>query len=835
MATSAQHDEPQERLVVPTDSETDVGLPSSSSRSVWVQSIIALQLLCTALLAVAAVYSWPSASAGAHGTVADNVAELRVLEDDGCTAEWDDCSRTRCCKDSKLQCFAKNEGWATCMSSCAPGLHEGDEDELPWSCDLLWSPASVKASWAASEAFAWKLVSGLTNDGKMALVGGADGGEGYAGYLNAQSVLFKYQAALTMNDGPQGYNAYQPRLSGTTTQYPCLLAVAASFDPSVSQKYARAVAEEFVTKGSNVMLGPDVEITRATLTGRSYETISGEDPFLGSSLVQPFVRAVQDLGIITTVKHWLDNNQEIYRQSMNVEVGDRAQHEIYMPVFKAAFDAGAAAVMCSYNKVYKTFACENEKLLKNLLRDHLGFKGYVVSDWGATHDGVRSIKAGLDIEMPTSDHVSAIAEQLDSDPDLQKSFDQAAVHVVSAMHNVGQFDGRFPVKGWLPAGQLEGDATSKDHLDVALQTIISSAVLLKNQDNTLPIAAKGKTIAMIGKYCGLVKDPTYKQGSVWAGGGSGFVETTKGTTPLSSVKSLMADATIVSSDDASAARDADVAVLCVAAHGEEGWDRANFSLPEVEGLVRDIRKQSKAKVVVVAAIPGAVATEWVSDVDAAILLFMPGEQVGPAFAKLLTGEASPSGRLPISFPKANEQRFSQRQYPGWCDGVKGGWCDKMTANFSEGTLIGYRWNDATGVPSAFPFGYGLAYSTFNYSGFDVRCAGKDSISVSFNVTNTGDRSGSVVAQLYVGFKSLKPVVRQLRGYKKIHLESGFRSRVKFVLSEEDWSFFDEKADAWKSAMAMGESVSVSIGDSSADMKFTHKLSCTEAVDIISVK
>merc|ERR1719330_2049418 len=189
------------------------------------------------------------------------------------------------------------------------------------------------------------------------------------------------------------------------------------------------------------------------------------------------------------------------------------------------------------------------------------------------------------------------------------------------MKSVGQLDGKFPVKGWRPAGQLDNDGTSKEHVAVALKTIVNSAILLKNKDQTLPIKTKGKKIAMIGKYCDMLKDETYQQGSVFAGGGSGFVDTNKGTTPLKSVKELLTDATIVSSKDGSSAKGADVAVLCVAAHGEEGWDRLNFTLPEVQSLVRDVRKRSNAKIVVFAIVPGAVETEWVEEVDAALMLF----------------------------------------------------------------------------------------------------------------------------------------------------------------------------------------------------------------------
>lgn len=371
---------------------------------------------------------------------------------------------------------------------------------------------------------------------------------------------------------------------------------------------------------------------------------------------------------------------------------------------------------------------------------------------------------------------------------------------------------------------MDNDATSDAHRAVALKTIISSAVLLKNKDNTLPIATKGKKIAMIGQYCDMIKDPAYKQGSVFAGGGSGYVDTWGSTTPLGSVKEMITDATIVSSADGSSAKGADFAVICVAAHGEEGWDRSNFTLPQVWGLIQDVQKQSEAKIVVLAFVPGAVESEWVKEVDAAMVFFMPGEQVGPAVVSLLNGWESPSGRLPISFPHNGEKRFEQKQYPGWCDGVDGGWCDWMTAHFSEGTLVGYRWNDAKGVPSAYPFGFGLTYTSFKYTGFSLTCA-DESIVAKVNVTNRGDRSGYVVPQLYVGFPSLKPVVRQLRGYKKVFLDAGYRTTVTFVLTKEDWSFFDEESDSWKYASDLNEKLEISVGDSSTDLQFQNHVVC----------
>mmetsp|Transcript_144416 Transcript_144416/g.366588 ORF Transcript_144416/g.366588 Transcript_144416/m.366588 type:complete len:541 (-) Transcript_144416:137-1759(-) len=538
---------------------------------------------------------------------------------------------------------------------------------------------------------------------------------------------------------------------------------------------------------------------------------------------------------------------------MNVEVGDRAQHEIYLPVFKAAFESGATAVMCSYNKVYGQYACENEKLLTKFLREDLGFKGFVLSDWGATHDALRSAKAGLDIDMQKDDPKVRLPDEYHKLPDLlkagsitQETIDKKVEHVLSAMYVAGQFDGRYPVSAdfqgktmGMQRGKqktvVEADTTSDAHLAVAYQTIIDGAVLLKNEDSTLPLVS-GKKVVLVGKFCNTAKDPAIKQGDVFSGGGSGYVATEKQVTPLAGLQAALGpDAAVTASPGAEGAAGADVAVVCAAAHGEEGWDRKDLTLPEAADLVGALRAQSKSqRIVVVASVPGAVTTEWIDDADAALMLFGPGEQVGPALGALLSGKAAPAGRLPISLPKVGEKRFTQAQYPGQCPPPKT-WCPKMTANFSEGVLIGYRWNDAKGIPSAFPFGFGLAYTDFELRGFEVECKDEHPL-ISFEVANVGGRAGAAVPQLYVGFPSLRPAVRQLRGFQKVEIPKGEKAAVAFRLSKPDWSFFDEEEQKWTSAGDLGEKITVSIGTSSADLVWHHTLpeACTRDKDSAEV-
>lgn len=760
-----------------------------------------------------------------------------------------DCRKTWCCSQPGTQCFEQNDYWASCRPSCTKGNG--------WSCKTLgprtpgdphtWAPCpkaegaeehpllpdgDTVAAWDAAEARAKALLSTLELDDKVALLRGQNlpwpnDRHGYAGYINP-NYYFRNKCAmpLTLNDGPQGYNHYQKKLAGTTTQFPALLSVAASFDPKVAEKYAAAIAEEFVAKGANVMLGPDVEVGRNSLSGRSFETLSGEDPYLGSQLVAPFVRELVKQGIIVTVKHWLDNNEEDFRQTMSVTVDPRAQHEIYMPVFKAAFDAGASAVMCAYNKVAGTHACENKHLLQTLLRDDLGFRGFVMSDWGATHNAELSANHGLDMEMPggADDKFHTLPRLLKEGKLHEGTIDKMAGHVLASMYAAGHFDGKFKFASTEAA--LDKNVTSDEHRQVAFQTIIDSAVLLKNENATLPLDGKVKKVVLVGKYCNQKLEPSYGQGDVFSGGGSGFVMTNLAISPLEGIQAHFKDAEVTWSSTASGAKGAHVAVVCVAGHAEEGWDRANLTLPEAKELVSALRQQSKKKkIIVLAFIPGAVTTEWLEDADAALAFFMPGEQVGPAVAQLLSGAASPGGRLPVSLPAEDEQRFTPQQYPG------SPFNDiNMVSEWSEGVLVGYRWNDATSKPSAFPFGFGLAYTSFKFKHIKASCSHGEAVTISLTVANTGAHDGAAVPQVYIGFPSLKPALRQLRGFQKVHLSAGEKVSVAFDLASDAWSVWDEPSRKWVSAMQRGEEVTFSIGSSSADLVWSQKLRCSDAKD-----
>jgi len=745
---------------------------------------------------------------------------------DECSEPETDCTESNCCSDDDYACRARTDGmWfqSTCVEKSSDDSgddNDNDDDDsgngggvlIGQHCGQeLLTETDVKQRWAIAERCSHEMIRQMSKDDKLRLLHGSSGGLGYAGYISVQGIHgAKGKVRLTMNDGPQGYNGYTDPTIGKSTQFPDLIAVAASFDTETAAAFGAAIAEEFRTKGCSVLLGPDVEVARVQLSGRTFESLTGEDPYLGSQLGAAYVREVQSRGLIATVKHWLDNNQEKNRQELDVDVSDRAQHEVYMLPFKAAIDAGAGAVMCSYNKVYGEYACENSKLLRKLLREDLGFKGFVVSDWGAVHSGKPSAEHGLNVEMPEAKYYSNLGSELS-----QGRIDELSGQVLTAVYAAGQIHGQGPTIDWSWPPPYFSDTTSAKHNDFAKRVIIESTVLLKNHRSILPVKS-GSKILLVGKACHDEKDSAYSQGSMFSAGGSGYAATNKAVTPYQGLKDAVSDSTSVDwIAEASGDLVADVAVVCVAAHEEEGQDRKDLTLPKAQEMVDTLKAESGIKAIVVLAIvPGAITTEWIESADAALVMFMPGERIGPAFADILLGKASPNGRLPVSFPKQDEKRFTSEQYPGV----------NLKSSFSEGVLVGYRWNEAQGVPSAFPFGFGLSYTSFRFSGFQATCDGQG-VKISLQSSNVGENDGATVPQIYVGYESLKPVVKQLRGFKKVHLAAGASEDIAMELSEFDLSYYDEPTQGWRSAWDKGETVTITVGSSATDVLWTTAVTC----------
>jgi beta-glucosidase len=626
---------------------------------------------------------------------------------------------------------------------------------------------------------------------------------------------------ITMNDGPQGFRDNgHPQ---TTTAWPSGLTMAASWDVDALHEWGVGMGKEFYAKGSNVQLGPGVCVARVPRNGRNFEYLSGEDPFLGYTLVQPAIRGIQSQKVVANAKHWVLNNQETNRFGVSAEADERTRFEMYYPPFEGAVEADVGSFMCGYNKINGDWSCENPVTLKHDLKEVMGFKGYVMSDWGATHS--TSLMRGLDMEMPSAKWMNAsyIKPDLAAGTITTAGIDDAITRILRPMFSVGVMD--EPVSTW-DWKRLEKNVTTDISLKSARHLAAISTVLLKNDDAVLPLP-QNKKLALLG-FAG--------SNAVVHGGGSGSVVPSFVASPLAGISAEAGDGAKVEFNNgtdiaaaAALASSADYAIVFAGTLSHEGGDRDSLSLddgctPDQYGqcqgnhdnqnaLIEAVAK-ANSKTIVVLSVPGAVLTPWAGKVAAIVTNFMPGQQAGNAIADVLFGKVNPSGKLPITFPNhENEIGFSQEQWPG-IENPK----SPTYAYYSEKLLVGYRYYDAHNITfsTGFPFGHGISYTTFEYSGLTVN-ARKDSAAVTFSVKNTGKVPGAEVAQLYLSFPAeAGEPPRQLKGFEKTKvLGSGEVAKVVKALRPRDFSIWDVTQHAWK--VVPGE-YRLSVGTSSRDLR-----------------
>jgi beta-glucosidase len=518
--------------------------------------------------------------------------------------------------------------------------------------------------------------------------------------------------------------------------------------------------------------------------------------------VKHYVQGVQSQGVMATVKHWALNNQEYMRGSVSAKIDERTQFELYYPPFKAAIDAGVGAVMCSYNKINGTYACENDAALNRDLKQRLGFKGLVMSDWGATHSTEQSANGGLDLEMPDNHYFGdALKKAVDQGTVSKQRLDEMVERIYTAMFSIGIFDHK-------QTGNITADAQSKEHAALARKLSAESTVLLKN-DNVLPLDSNRiKSIAIIGI------DGHEKP--IVAGGGSGSVVAPYIVTPLQGIKARVPSATVTYAngndlvDAASKAKSAQVAIVFVSEFSSEGIDRTSLALNGTQDQLVKTVAMAQPNTIVVAHIPGTTLLPWHDVVKGILCAFMPGQEAGNAIADVLFGDVNPSAKLPLTFPISQDQLpiNTKKQYPG-IDGV---------AEYSEKLQVGYRWYDANNVAPLFAFGHGLSYTTFKYSNLTIG-PGQNGAVVKFDLQNTGPTAGAEVPQLYVRFPDLagEPPL-QLRSFRKVFLKPGEKRNVAFdSLELADLSIWDVTIGGWK---AVKGTFHVAVGSSSRDIRLT---------------
>lgn len=613
-----------------------------------------------------------------------------------------------------------------------------------------------------------------------------------------------------------------------STAFPCPLALAATWNVTLAREYAKSIGEECRAGGIAVLLGPGMNLYRVSQNGRNFEYF-GEDPYLAARMIENYVTGVQSTGTIATLKHFLCNNTDFHRRRSNSVADERTLHEIYLPAFKAGVDAGAMAVMTSYNQVNGEWAAQSDYVISKLLRQDLGFKWLVMSDWWSVWDPVKAIKAGLDLDMPghsiknlfdsnefESMYVRTNAKRLlDEDRIAQEDLHRMAKNMLATFISMGLFD--RPVKDTSYLKNFE------KHEQTALQTARESMVLLRNTNNILPIDKSADLkVLLTGEY--VEKNAE--------GGGSARVEGYNIITMLDALTQEFGDMIkYLPEPTANQISDADMILLSIGTNDNEGWDRP-FALPDkTDSLVLNTAALNPNVVVIVNSGSGIQMTGWRDKVAAILYAWYPGQTGNKALAEVISGKTNPSGKLPISIEKRFEDSpgypyipEDKTFYSDWKQDID------MTIPvydiyYDEGVFVGYRWYESQDIQPLYPFGFGLSYTSFEYDNlrvYDKGISKGEEIVVEFVVKNTGRVEGVETVQLYiqdVESSVLRPL-KELKGFKKITLPPGESVKVKFTLKLKDLSFWDVKTHEWVAEQGMYK---ILIGASSADIRLTEEV------------
>ena len=640
---------------------------------------------------------------------------------------------------------------------------------------------------------------------------------------------------MWMSDGPHGIRAEKlwdewddaGWTSDSCTAFPALTCLAATWNPTLADTYGQAVGEEARYRNKAVLLGPGVNIYRTPLNGRNFEYM-GEDPFLASAMVVPYIQGVQRNGVAACVKHFAVNDQETDRFNVEVKIDDRTLHEIHLPAFKAAVhDGGVWAVMGSYS-IYK--GQHNQYLLRDLLKRDWGFDGVVISDWGGTHDTREAALNGLDMEMGswtnglTLSWSNAYNEYFLADPFLEllrsKEIDEEIVN------DKARRILRLMFRTTMNPDRPYGSFATKEHALIGRKIAQEGIVLLKNQDNLLPLDPKQpRRILVVGENA---------KKMMTLGGGSSELKVKYEISPLQGIENYFSPASQVTYAEGyssvptqnrhallleavDAARKADVVIFVGGLNKNEnqdceGADRRSLNLPYGQDeLIGELARVNRNLVAVIIS-GNAVAMPWVNEVPAIVEAWYGGTEAGNAIASVLAGEVNPSGKLPFTFPVRLEDNpaIALDAYPG----------DGKQVEYKEGIFVGYRWNDRERIKPLFCFGHGLSYTTFEYGKVTAegRQMGPDgTITVSVPVKNTGSRAGAEIVQLYVSDlkSSLPRPVKELKGFRKITLQPGQEQTVSFTIDRKALSFYDDTKQDWVAEPGTFEAL---VGASACDIR-----------------
>lgn len=641
---------------------------------------------------------------------------------------------------------------------------------------------------------------------------------------------------LWMSDGPHGVRAeinwndwgYANWTNDSITAFPALTCLAATWNPDMSAKYGKAIGEEARYREKDVLLGPGVNIYRTPMNGRNFEYM-GEDPYLASVMCVPYIQELQKNGVAACVKHYALNNQELWRGHIDVNLSDRALHEIYLPAFKAAVEEGGAwSIMGAYNKIRGQHACHNDFTLNKILKDDWKFDGCVITDWGGAHDTYEAAVNGLDIEMGsytnglTSESVFTYNDYYLANPYLQMLKDGKVP--MSTIDDKASRILRLIFRTAMNRQKPYGSVATEEHYAAAREIGNEGIVLLKNA----PVVKKGAPLLPIdaAKYQNILVVGDNAVRLLNQGGGSSELKVKDMVSPLDGLRAVYGDKVayakgyaagrpmygradeipqnVVDSLRAEAvemAKKVDLVVLVGGLNKNhfqdcEGGDRLEYGLPFGQDELIEALLGVNKNLVLVLLSGNAVEMPWVSRVPAIVQGWYLGSMGGKSLADILSGAVNPSGKLPFSFPAkltdCGAHAFDELSYPG----------DSIKQEYKEDILVGYRWHDTKKVPALFPFGHGLSYTTFTYGkpvASAKAMAADGTLTLTVAVKNTGSVAGKEIVQLYIGDDKcsvLRPV-KELKHFAKVALAPGEEKNVTFTLTPDDLKFYDEASAAWK--------------------------------------
>ena len=704
------------------------------------------------------------------------------------------------------------------------------------AADALYRNASAPA-----EARVKDLLGRMTLEEKATMLSGA-------GWMESAAIPRLGIPAIRMADGPLGVRNWMGSSAVTNapgapvitaTSFPSGIAMAATWDRALVEREGHALGQETRAHGRDMILGPTVNINRVPVWGRNFEAY-GEDPYLSGQLGVAYVRGVQAEGVISSVKHFAANNEEFERHRIDARVSERALREIYLPAFETIVqEAHPWSVMSAYNLLNGMHCSENSDLLNGILKRDFGFQGFVISDWGSTYSTAGTVNAGMDLEMPGGEP----ARQMILSPNSQLAGsngtwlekDKVVAEVKAGHIREAQIDenaGRI-LRVLFESGRFDNPREGASAIDtperraVALAGATEGIVLLKNSGGLLPLdAARLHTIAVIGPNALVART---------GGGGSSLVRPVEAVSPLEGIRAAAGNVSVLSAvgvgmegenpaEDTPEARQktireaaqiaarAEVAVVVVGRSSKleaESFDVRTMDLPAgQDDLIAAVEAANPHTIVVLNTGDPVTVSRWLDGTPALLDMWYGGQEGGRALAAVLFGQANPSGKLPVTFPKRFEDSPAAATYPG----------KNLEADYAEGIYVGYRYYDTRKVEPQFPFGFGLSYTTFQYQNLKVSAGqGKGPVQVSLTVRNSGSRAGAEVLELYVhdGHAKIDRPDHELKGFARVELAPGASKTVAMMLDRRAFSYWSEKTHGWRLDPGVFE---IQAGSSSRDIR-----------------